>query len=377
MFILNVLGIIIGIAAIVALISIGEGMQSSIEEAFEDFGADKIIVMAGGFQGMASGTGVSLEDDDVKLIEHISGVSDAAGMVYNQYPIKHRDEFATVYVAGLEAEDAKDFFEDVASFEFESGRYYKKGERKVVVVGSRVKTAFDKELDVGDKVEIKDMDFKVIGILKSTGSPQDDRMIMMSIDDYRDIFGETEELTMIYASATNADNAHKVAEKIEEELDDKYGEDVFSAISSEQLAEQISGIFDMITLVLAGIASISLIVAGVGIANTMLMSVMERTREIGVMKALGATNYQVMEIFLIESAMLGFFGGIFGIILGVVMSQAISFYGETLFFALKTSVTPELALFALGFSVIVGVISGVWPARRAAKMNPVDALRYE
>lgn len=379
MFLLNILGVVIGIAAIVALISIGEGMQASIEEAFEDFGADKIIVMAGGLQGMAGGfgSGVSLEEADVKLIERVPGVVKASGMTFSQYPIKYRKESIVVYISGIGAEDAKDFFEDIASVEFESGRIYKKGEDKVVIIGSRVKTAFDKDLKVGDSLEIKGTKFKIVGIMKSIGSPQDDNSVTMPLDTYRDLFGKSDELTMIYASATDADRAMRVAKDIEEELDDKYGEGIFSAITSEQLADQISSIFDMITLVLAGIASISLIVAGVGIANTMMMSIMERTREIGVMKAIGATNYQVMEIFLIESALLGFFGGIFGIVLGTGMSKAISFYGQTFFFALNTAVTPQLALFALGFSVIVGMLSGAWPARRAAKMNTVDALRYE
>ncbi|MBU3904839.1 MAG: ABC transporter permease [Nanoarchaeota archaeon] len=379
MFLLNVLGIIIGIAAIVALISVGDGMQASIEDAFEDFGADKIIVMAGGFQGPATGMGgeVSLEDDDIKLIEKISGVASATGMVYSQYPIEYRGDFATVYVSGLESDDAREFFEDIASFEFESGRYYKKGETRAVVIGSIVKTKFDRDIDVGDTIEIKGSKFKVVGVLKSTGSPQDDNMIMMSVGDYRDLFGKTEELTMIYASASNVDNVDRVAEKIEEKLDDKYGEDVFSAITTEQLADQIAGIFDIISLVLAGIASISLVVAGVGIANTMLMSVMERTREIGIMKAIGATDYQIMEIFLIESGMLGFFGGLIGVIVGALMSAGISFYGSSFFIPINTSVSLGLAIFALSFSVLAGIISGVWPARKAAKMNPVDALRYE
>lgn len=379
MFLLNVLGIIIGIAAIVALISIGNGLELYVTESLEDFGADKIMVIPGSFRGPATGSGgVSLSQSDEDMINKIRGVDQAIGIAYSQYPIKYKKELVTVYIAGVDAKKATNFFDNVGSFEIDTGRYFRAGESRVGVIGSMIATkAFDKPVKLGDSLVIKDYNIEAIGIMKSMGNSQDDSMVLLPLETYRTLFGASDEFSMIFVKATDEDKVKSVADDITKELDDEYGEDVFSAMTSEQIVEQVSGILGMITLVLGGIASIALVVAGVGIANTMLMSVMERTREIGIMKAIGATDYQVMEIFITESAMLGLIGGIIGVMLGSMMSAAIGLYGQTLSFALKPAVTPQLVVLALSFSVIVGIVSGLWPARKAAKLQPVEALRYE
>ena len=202
--------------------------------------------------------------------------------------------------------------------------------------------------------------------------------MMISLEDFRELVGGKDSLTMVYAQVSNVDNIDSVAKKIEKKLEDKYGENTISTMTSGQMAEMMDGIFSTVSFVIGGIASIAMIVAGVGIANTMFTSVMERTKEIGVMKAIGATDFDIIQIFLVESAMLGLLGGIIGVLLGLGIAYGITLAaGDSLGVAFEATVSNELILFSLGFSLVVGIASGIFPARRAAKLQPVEALRYE
>jgi len=382
--ILTILGIVIGISAIIALLSIGVGLEQSISEQLEDIGSDKIMVMTGSGDGFdmssfSSFTTETLTRKDVEIVEDISGVNMAAGILFKTLPVRYKDEVITTYVIGGTVEAYNKMFLEMKIFEINEGRTVKEGDGGVAAIGSRiVDDVFEDEVKVGDTLYIKDKKFKVIGNLKSVGNSQDDQNVYITLDDMIELAGGKDSLTMIYAQVSNAENIDDVAERIEKKLEDKYGENTITTLTSEQMAEMMSSIFSILTFVVGGIASISLIVAGVGIANTMFISVMERTREIGVMKAIGATNYNVMEIFLVESSLLGFFGGAIGCVIGLLISQIITAAaGNLLPVPFKSVVTIEMIIFSLLFSVIVGVVSGLWPARRAAKLQPVDALRYE
>jgi len=228
-----------------------------------------------------------------------------------------------------------------------------------------------------DEIKKVGTTFRVVGILKETGTRELDTFVVIPLKTLRDVTDSKDEISVIVASADNVNNIDKVAEDIQKKLDKMHGEKAFDAITTTQLAERIGSITSTITIFLGSIAAISLIVAGIGIANTMLMSIMERTREIGIMKAIGATNTNIMEIFLMESALLGLVGGIMGCIVGMDMSNLLGRISIISGIQMKTAVTPELLLIGLGFSVIVGIVSGLWPARRAAKLNPIEALRYE
>jgi putative ABC transport system permease protein len=335
-------------------------------------GATPVGAAAGAFSG-------SLSEDDVKKIEKISGVKSAAGVLLRTLPVTYKKEVETTYVIGIKAKEASKIFLDINAFDLDSGRYLKEGESGVADIGSAIaKDTFEKEIGIGDTITIMDKKFKVIGIMKSIGNRQDDSQIYMPLADLKDLIGGDNSISIIFVKVSDTTRISQISDDIQKLLDKEYGKKSYSVTSSEQIAESVNSIFSLLSFVLGGIASISLVVAGVGISNTMFTSVIERTKEIGVMKAIGATNYNVMEIFLVESALLGMIGGAVGVVVGFLLSQVITiFAGQILPVTFEAVVTPEMVVLSLSFSIAVGVVSGLWPARRAARLQPVEALRYE
>jgi len=376
---LTMLGIAIGIAAIISLVSVGEGLKNAIMRQVEQFGANKIIVMPFAEIGRGPSLGTSyFIKRDVERVEKVKGVDIAAPFLIKTLEVSYKGENKFSMVTGIEPEKSKRMFEDVQGYELEAGRFFGRNDKNSVILGNAVAhDMFEDEIEIGDRVKIGDEKFKVVGIFKEIGNRIDDSMIVVPMDKLRELTNSEEEVTLILVGANDADRVDDVAKRIEKTLEKYYERGTFTVLTSQQLAERLKMISLTLTVFLGGIASISLIVAGIGIANTMLMTIMERTREIGIMKAIGATNKDVMKIFLIESIALSVVGGILGCIFGVVGSKALSKYSFATGVTLRTAITPTLLLFGLVFSIVVGVLFGLWPAYKAAKLNPVEALRYE
>ena len=379
---LTLLGIIIGISTIVATVSLGDSLKFFVKERLEQLGPDRIIISArfGGDNGFGppSGGGDQLTTRDLNRIKNIQGVETAIPIVVKTLPVEYKRETKIATIMAFPASDTEKFFSDVQSYEIKEGRFVKDSEKNAIVVGSGfVDGYFLEDPKLRSKISIKDKTVKIAGILKPLGSQSDDNSIMTNTETLGDITGNVDEITMIMAKSNG--NVKKTAEKIQKYLDDKYGENVFQAMTTDQVIERIDAVFGSMTLVLSGIAGISLLVAGFGIMNTMLMSVMERTKEIGIMKAIGAKNSDILLLFIIESGLLGVCGGIIGVILGIGLSKGVEIitaqaFGTSL---IKADVSLIIILGALAFSFIVGVLSGLLPAKRAADLPPVDALRYE
>lgn len=386
---LTMTGIFIGIATVVALISVGQGMEAAITEQFEMMGTDKVMVMPGGEGGGMGMLGAlaaanPLTEDDLKIVRETDGVHLAAEMFYKQAMIKYKDETKTTFIIGLPTDDTAEIITDMEGFDAEEGRDLREGDGKKITVGWRLwnDDYFERPVSLRDNIEIEGEKFEVVGLTKKIGNPQDDAQVYIPIDTAREIFNE-DEVGMIFAQVKKAYTPEEVAEKIEEELRDhreeEEGEESFTVQTFEQLLEQVGTVLAIIRAVLVGIAGISLVVGGVGIMNTMYTAVLERTKEIGIMKAIGARNSDVMLLFLLESGAYGLIGGIAGVIAGLGLSLSIQqiagmYIGTGL---IKIHMSFWLIAGALLFSFVIGTVSGVFPARHAARLKPVDALRYE
>ena len=381
---LTILGIFIGIAAVVSLISIGQGMQVAVTKQFEMLGSDLLIIMPGG-GGMMAGFGMmsadKLSEHDLKLIQNVRGIEHADEILFNTAKVTYQDETEYPFLLAIPTGSESEWIMERLEVD---GRWLKEGDRYKAVVGYNIvnENFFEDNVNLGEKIYIEDQPFTVVGSIQRIGNRQDDTQIYIPIDTAREILDEPDDIDMIYAKVQDGYNASSVALRVSEEMRDdrdlKVGEENFSVQTSEQLMQSIASILGIIQTLLVGIAAISLLVGGVGIMNTMYTSVLERTREIGVMKAIGARNYDIMAIFLVESGLLGLVGGLIGCVLGIGLARVVELYGAAAGFGLlQASITPELILFAAGFSFGLGCLSGLLPARAAAKLKPVEALRYE
>lgn len=370
---LTILGIVIGVAAIVALISLSLGLQATIEEQFEAFGADRLLIAAQGFQGHGTQS-EGITDDDISILERmgefktISYGSARPGEV----EFKNKAKFPSIFGG----KNGKELLEDTT--DIAEGRYIDTGDDNDALIGSRIADGlFKDEIRIRNKIKIAGKEFRVVGILEPVGNQQDDNTVYITLNAYREIFGETNEVDFISAQIKPGVNILDLQEKVKDEFEKARGDKNIEVVTPTQILEQIGSILGVVQAVLVGIAAISLVVGGIGITNSMYTTVLERTKEIGIMKSIGARNFDVLAIFLIESGLMGLVGGFFGVLLGTGISLAIGKFSTEAGFKLLVAVNPGLMLFGLLFAFIVGMVSGSLPARQASKLKPVDALRHE
>ncbi|MBI4158651.1 ABC transporter permease [Candidatus Woesearchaeota archaeon] len=372
---LTIIGIIIGIASIIALISLSLGLQNSIAEQFESFGSDKILVSAATFQGPGS-LSIGLTEKDVETVKKIQEFKVVAPFIAKPGSVEYKGESKFPIIFGGQPKESAELFADTRTLE--KGRYLKEGDHYDAILGSRAaKKLFKKEIRINNKIKINGKEFKVVGIFEEVGNQQDDSAISIPLDTFKEIFKSGDQIDFISAQVKPGSNIPEVQKKLERLLKDKRGDENFNVVTPTQILEQISQVLGIVQAVLVGIAAISLVVGGIGIMNSMYTSVLERTRDIGVMKAIGAKDSDILKIFLIESGLMGFVGGIFGVVLGTLLSLGIGQYATEAGFKLLVTINPQLMLFGLFFAFIAGIISGVLPAYRASQLNPVEALRHE
>lgn len=387
---LTMIGVFIGITAVVALISIGQGLSAAIDDQFKVIGSNRIMISPGGGgvsemsnPMMGSFSSAKLTDDDLEFIRKIRGVEFAEGPNVAMVKVEFKDQvkYLTSMNVPTDSESLK-FFKSIDYFMIGEGRYVANGEENKVNIGyDTAHDVFDKEIKIGDSIFIENRKFDVVGIYKKSGNPVHDKKVSMSMDTARKMFNMKDEVSSIFVTVKDGFDVNEVSERIKKELRKHRGlaegDEDFSVATAEQMIGMLKDLLLVVQFVLIGIAAISLIVGGIGIMTTMYTSVVERTREIGIMKAIGAKNSDIGMLFLIESGLLGTAGGIIGIILGLSISFIVEIGAKAAGVEmLKSYVSMPLVLGALAFSFLVGTISGFLPAMRASQMKPVDALKH-
>ena len=374
---LTMLGIVIGVMSVILLISMVTGLQTFITAQIQGLGSNLLFVIPGRIGGARSPGGVQanrlIYRDAVNLRSKLAGEADVSAAIQRNATLKFgnkNDKGAAVF--GVESNYPK-----IISIKLTQGRFFNSSEqqsaRKVAVIGQSAKTTlFGEGTSLNQIIDVAAIKYKVIGVLEPRGSIfgiDQDNSIYVPFQTAQRQFG-IDRLNTIYISANDSDEVKIVQDKATAILKRRLSEDEFTVQSQEQALSTISQITGVLSLALGGIAAISLIVGGIGIMNIMLVSVTERTREIGLRKAVGAKPSDIRNQFLIEAITLSGLGGIIGIVLGFGISLIIGRF-------FTTTVPWWSVLLSFGFSAIVGIIFGVAPAIRAAKLDPITALRYE
>lgn len=389
---LTMLGIIIGVGAVIAMMSIGSGAQQSVIQSVQDIGSNLIIISPGnqereqqrGPQAMFGNSKdkMSLKIDDVKELDRQAAtLSGSIPIIINSSVVSYQNKStrASIYAS---SEKAKEIY----NIKIEVGKFYSESDvsnsANVALIGKTILDTLFKDMDpIGKILKIDGKNFTIIGTTKPKGTDQfgndQDNVVSIPITTAQNRLYGMDYVNMILSqNKDNVDEANAIKEVTKilrrahhlaaDELND------FTVNSQTQILDMVGTITGIFTIVISSIAGISLLVGGIGIMNIMLVSVTERTREIGIRKAVGAKNRDILVQFLIESTVLSIAGGVLGILFAVAVTLILA-----RFTVLKTNITGMSILLAISFSTVIGLFFGIYPAMRAARLNPIEALRYE
>ena len=383
---LTIIGIVIGVASVLVIVSIGEGLEKSLNKQFSGIGAD-IVTISPGFKRSSSNLGdvenqnliADLDRKDVIALKAITDVEYVDTNILGSVNAYYQGSAGEVIIKGV----AQSVWPKLTQEKVEKGRLLDSADQNVILLGNNIANDFFKnKVSINKPVVLNGKSYRVVGILKKGGMHDDQIIIPLSsayqLMDYK----KKDVYDMITLRIKDGKDIDKAVEKIQQRLDIirhvTEDERDYSVLSTKQLMDQIKDVSKSVTMFLGAIAAVALVVGSVGIANTMFTSVLEKIKDIGVMKAIGATNLEILEIFLFNSAIIGLVGGFFGVCLGLLISKAIPFIlprasdGSLV----STSISLNLILGILLFSILIGMVSGAIPAFNASRLKPVDSLRY-
>jgi putative ABC transport system permease protein len=383
--VLTTLGIVIGIAAVITMVALGEGAQQRVQQEINRMGTTVLTIRPGQqfSMGVSRGDAQMSIDDALALRAESGGLLKVSPEQQSRLQVAYKRWNSNTQIMGVWPE-----YFDMYNHSLQVGRFFNQGEvqgrRRVAVLGYNLAETLGEtppELLVGETIQLRGIPFEVVGILNEKGDaawvrPDDQIFIPQATAQYR-VMGGRDRLNSIYAATETPEELDLAYAEIDRIVRREHriraGEDAdFNIRNSADLLATFNETNQTFTMLLAGIAGVSLLVGGIGIMNIMLVSVTERTREIGVRKALGATRRAIMTQFLVEALFLCVMGGILGVAAGYGAAEVMTRVAEW-----DTAVAPEAVGAAIGFSAAVGLFFGMWPARRAAVLDPIDALRYE
>jgi putative ABC transport system permease protein len=366
---LTMLGIIIGVGAVVALTAVGQGAQQGIDESLASLGANQITVSAT--------TTTGLDENDAAAIAEIEGVLQVSTQVNSSGTASYGSESVTVGISGVSPE-----YDSLANPTISLGAFLPSSpglqNTRTVVVSAVGADELGFSVDsIGDEIRLEGVAFTVVGLLDDADGFGSGANVFITQEAARSLFSKSPYLSVISIQAVSQEAVSPVEYRVEQFL--RYSKGVttdekatYTIFNQAALQDTIQTVTATLAILITGIAGISLVVGGVGIMNIMLVSVRERTREIGVRRAIGAKRSEILTQFLIEAVVLSLLGGLIGLVIGQLASFGFSILGGWDFF-----IDPTTVFVALGFSALVGIVFGVWPARTASQLQPVEALRFE
>lgn len=380
---LTVIGVVIGVMLVVVILSLGSGIKGVVSKTLQMFGSDYVIVMPGketdAFTSMFGGA--KFRERDVLALEQVPGVAYVVPMDVASLNVEYEGKKQTTMVHGAPWDGIKGLFESSQGVKLMQGSWPASGDSGVTVIGYLVADKmFNTKLKVGDDLTVKGKRMRIAGIISKIGVQSDDNSLYIALPDLRLLTGSTPVVMVAMVKTMPGTDMTLLSRQIRAELEKQTVVNDFSVLTPEKIDRLAGSILSLIELVFMVIGLISLVVGAVGIMNSTYTSVLERTKQIGIMKAVGASSEAILALFLIESGMIGLIGGTIGVITGVALSWLVgagaSLGGFPGLFSFAS--LDYFGLFAiLVFTFVVGIISGYLPAKSAAKLDPADALRYE